>query len=96
MTSLYRARFLVFMVPLGVVATSIPCQGQEPSAGSLVDGGIREAIQELRDTRKAQQELTAEALEWRGWFSKFDGSRVGGFPDRIGTLIWPVKPEFAT
>lgn len=59
-------------------------------ASGIFDGDIREAVQELREARKAQQELSAESREWRGLFKQIDGTRLKNLADRIGTLTWLV------
>ena len=64
------------------------CLAQSTPAAGIFDGDIREAVQELREARKAQQELSAESREWRGIFKQFDGSRLTNLADRIGTLVW--------
>jgi hypothetical protein len=46
------------------------------SSAGIFDGEIREAIAELRQHREALREQAAESREWRGLFSRFDGSRI--------------------
>lgn len=58
----------------------------EPHAG-IINGDIREAIQELREVRKANQEVAAESREWRGVFSRFDGHRIA---NTLRGLYWLV------
>jgi hypothetical protein len=62
--------------------------GQPAPAAGIFDGDIREAVQELREARKAQQEFTAESREWRGIFDRTERRFDGKFLDRIGTLVW--------
>jgi hypothetical protein len=64
------------------------CLGQPAPASGIFDGDIREAVQELREARKAQQEFTAESREWRGIFDRTERRFDGKFLDRIGTLVW--------
>jgi hypothetical protein len=71
-------------------ATASQAQTPIPAHAGIFDGDIREAIAELREVRKANQEVAAESREWRGILSRFDGSRIGAFVDRIATLIWLV------
>jgi hypothetical protein len=62
--------------------------GQPAPASGIFDGDIREAVQEIREARKAQQEFTAESREWRGIFDRTERRFDGKFLDRIGTLVW--------
>ena len=73
---------------MSLLVLSLALCGQADHGSLLPTGEIREAIQELREVRKANQEVAAESREWRGLFSRFDGSRLEKFADRIGTLVW--------
>ena len=79
------AQFSAFIIAL-LLLSATPALAQEH--GGILDGSVIERIREVRESldahREALRENVAEAREWRGLFSRFDGT----FLNRISTLVW--------